>query len=192
MRVRSQVRDDRPIRNIHNGICHAPKDIGDGCKNAKSNAAEVEVGEQNDEYECIDQCTDGQPRNELAETASGIVYDHAHEQIVKGIPDFCCKEHNADECRRNLDDVGEVDHGKGCDHAVDHVFSQGTECKSVFYSSGYLSWVHHVSALIRGCLLCGMHKNNLLEWKTPLAPGPSFVCNSILPHRKRKNHALST
>ena len=106
----------------------------------------MEVGEQNDKNKCVDQCSDRQPRDKLSETASGVVHQHSHKQVVEGVPDFCGKEHDADKCRSDLNDVGKIDHGERCDHAIDHILAQCTKCKCILDFPRNFPGIHDVSA----------------------------------------------
>ena len=89
----------------------------------------MEICKYNDEYECVNQRADDQPRNELTKSAAGVVYNHAHEQIIEGIPQLCDKEHGTDKSRCDFDNIGKINHGKRGNHAINHVFTKGTKSK---------------------------------------------------------------
>ena len=59
-------------------------------------------------YERIDQRSDYKPRNKLSKTASRIIHDHSHEQIIERIPDLRHEEHRSNKRRCNFNDICKI------------------------------------------------------------------------------------
>ena len=148
IRIRCQIWNNGPIRNIHDCVSHTPKDIN--CRNIYTQCytGQMQICKYCNKYKRINQCTDDQPGNEFTPTASCIIYNHTHNQVIECVPQLCYEEHCTNKCRRYLNDICKINHGKGCNHPVDQVLTQCTEGKCIFDSAWYFSLVYHTTFFV--------------------------------------------
>ena len=117
----------RPVGNVHDGVGHAPEDVGDGGVDVSGVAGKLVGTEDHQQHHRVDQGTDQNPRPELAKPGAGVIDDHAHHRVGEGIDHPRHQEQATNERGRQTDHVGVVIHQEDVDDGAGKVFAQGTQ-----------------------------------------------------------------